>query len=107
MFHLFPAVKSTPPKLVTVLTTVVQSLYVVSPSRSVSRAGEQEGVSSTEPLPPPLMSSTTGTGEREGDGNVDGDGRLVPQLMVDKDGKIVVNENRHVCVCVCVRERRV
>ena len=98
MFHLFPAVKSTPPKLVTVLTTVVQSLYVVSPSRSVSRAGEQECVSSTEPLPLPLMSSTTGTGEREGEGNVDGDGRLVPQLMVDKDGKIVVNENRHVCV---------
>ena len=97
MFHLFP-VKSTHPKLVTVLATVVQSLYVVSLSRSVSRAGEQEGVSSTEPLPPPLMSSTTGTGEREGEGNVDGDGRLVPQLMVDKDGKIVVNENRHVCV---------
>ena len=71
-----------------------------SPSSSVSRAEEQEGVSSTEPLPPPQMSSTTGTGEREGDGNVDGDGRLIPQLMVDKDGKIVVNENRHVCVCV-------
>ena len=68
--------------------------------RSLSRAGEQEGMSSTEPLPPPLMhmSSTTGTGERQGEGNVDGDGRLVPQLMVDKDGKIVVNENRHVCV---------
>ena len=101
MFHLFP-VSSTctyNPKL----ATVVQSLYVISPSRSVSRAGEQEGVYSTEPLPPPLMSSTTGTGEREGEGNVDGDGRLVPQLMVDKDGKIVVNENRH----VCVRERRV
>ena len=53
-------------------------------------------------FPPPLMSSTTGTGEREGegDGSVDGDGRLVPQLMVDKDGKIVVNINR----CVCVGE---
>ena len=86
------------PKLVTVLATVVQSLSVVSPSRSVSRAVEQEGVSSIEPLPPPPMSSTPGTGEREGEGNVDGDGRLVPQLMVDKDGKIVVNENRHVCV---------
>ena len=58
------------------LATVVQSLYVVSPSRSVSRAGEQEGVSSTEPLPPPLMSSTTGTGEREGEVSVDGDGWL-------------------------------
>ena len=86
------------------LATVVQ-FYVVSLLRSVSKAGEQVGVSSTEPLPPPLMSSTTGTGEREGEKNVDGDGRLVPQLMVDKDGKIVVNENRHVCVCVCVCER--
>ena len=72
------------------------------PSRSLAGDGEQEGVSSRVPLPPPLMSSTTGTGEREGegDGSVDGDGRLVPQLMVDKDGKIVVNENR----CVCVGE---
>ena len=76
-------------------------MHTVPPTSRVSRAGEQKGVSSMEPLPPPLMSSTTGTGEREGDGNVDGDGRLVPQLMVDKDGKIVVNENRH----VCVRER--
>ena len=33
----------------------------------------------------------------EGDRSVDGDGRLVLQLMVDKDGKIVVNENR--CLC--------
>ena len=41
------------------------------------------------------MSSVTGTGEMEGEGNVDGDGR-VPQLIIDKDGKIVVNENRHV-----------
>ena len=42
------------------------------------------------------MSSTTGTREREkeGDGSVDGDGRLVLQLMVDKDRKNVVNENR-------------
>ena len=59
------------------------------------------------------MSSTTGRGERdrEGDGSVDGDGRLVPQLMVEKDGKIVVNENRtavcarvraHECVRTCV-----
>ena len=48
--------------------------FLFTPSRSVSRAGEQEGVSSTEPLPPPLMSSTTGTGQREGDGNVAGVG---------------------------------
>ena len=81
------------------LTPLFNLSMLFSSSRSLAGDGEQEGVSSRVPLPPPLMSSTTGTGEREGegDGSVDGDGRLVPQLMVDKDGKIVVNENR--CLC--------
>ena len=87
-----------------VFPSFVQSLDVLSACRSVDGTREQEGVSDNVPLPPPTMPSATGTGERdgEGDGSVDGDGRLVPQLMVDKDGKIVVNENRCVCVCVCV-----
>ena len=93
---------STHPKHVIVSPSSIQSLFIVHSSRSLAGDGEQEGVSSRVPLPPPLMSSTTGTREREGegDGSVDGDGRLVPQLMVDKDGKIVVNENR----CVFVGE---
>ena len=42
------------PKLAIVLATVVQSLHVISHSRLVSRAGEEEGAQSPsmEPLPP-------------------------------------------------------
>ena len=96
IYVLFYPVSSTHPNHVILSPSSVQSLYVVD-SRSLAGDGEQEGVSARVPLPPPLMSSTTGTGEREGDGSVDGDGRLVLQLMVDKDGKIIVNENR--CLC--------